>query len=378
MGTPRVRERSRSGDDTTVEARPRRSQARSTSRRPPFTQCSTPGPDGAPWTPERRRSSSVGRPRDAEGSASSAADVVHRGHDRTHADRAPSRRAPPHRTPPHRPAGTRRPPPRRRGRRTRRRPVAPGCLPLRRRRAHEARRPRRRDRARPGRRARPDRTPDHGRPRVDGPGRGGHGRSRSRRRPRALDRRPDRRHRQLRPGPGVLVRLDRGRGGRDGRRRRGARPRRGPRVRRGRHRRVPGRPTDAVRLGTGTGRHRAHELPGAAGPRAARRDRRVRPAPGPDPGLPAPPQHRERRAQPGARRRRWSDVTLGFATHPWDVAAGALVLERAGGRFRGFRHGVPTDRAVDAEDYVAVGAGDPHERLVTRVAALSATVTRAG
>ncbi len=74
----------------------------------------------------------------------------------------------------------------------------------------------------------------------------------------------------------------------------------------------------------------------------------------------------------------WSDVTLGFATHPWDVAAGALVLERAGGRFRGFRHGVPTDRAVDAEDYVAVGAGDPHERLVTRVAALSATVTRAG
>ncbi|MGN7192189.1 MULTISPECIES: inositol monophosphatase [unclassified Curtobacterium] len=72
----------------------------------------------------------------------------------------------------------------------------------------------------------------------------------------------------------------------------------------------------------------------------------------------------------------WSDVTMGFATHPWDVAAGALVLERAGGWFRGFRHGVATDRAVDAEDYVAGGAGDRHEHLVARVAALSATITR--
>ncbi|OIH96532.1 inositol monophosphatase [Curtobacterium sp. MCBA15_001] len=70
----------------------------------------------------------------------------------------------------------------------------------------------------------------------------------------------------------------------------------------------------------------------------------------------------------------WSDVTMGFATHPWDVAAGALVLERAGGWFRGFRHGEPVDRAHLAEDYVAGGAGNPHDHLVGRVRELSATI----
>lgn len=69
----------------------------------------------------------------------------------------------------------------------------------------------------------------------------------------------------------------------------------------------------------------------------------------------------------------WSDATMGFATHPWDVAAGALVLERAGGWFRGFRRGDVVDRAHLADDYVAAGAGGSHAELVRRVQELSAT-----
>jgi myo-inositol-1(or 4)-monophosphatase len=72
----------------------------------------------------------------------------------------------------------------------------------------------------------------------------------------------------------------------------------------------------------------------------------------------------------------WSDVTMGFATHPWDVAAGALVLERAGGWFRGFRSGVATDRPHQAEDYVAAGGGIDHRHLVECVQQLSSTITR--
>ena len=71
----------------------------------------------------------------------------------------------------------------------------------------------------------------------------------------------------------------------------------------------------------------------------------------------------------------WSDVTMGFATHPWDVAAGALVLERAGGWFRGFTSGVATEPAHRAEDYVAAGGGVDHRALVERVQQLSSTIT---
>lgn len=71
----------------------------------------------------------------------------------------------------------------------------------------------------------------------------------------------------------------------------------------------------------------------------------------------------------------WSDVTMGFATHPWDVAAGALVLERAGGWFRGFTSGVATDPAHRAEDYVAAGGGVDHRALVEQVQQLSSTIT---
>ncbi|MGU3411197.1 inositol monophosphatase family protein [Microbacterium sp. M1A1_1b] len=70
----------------------------------------------------------------------------------------------------------------------------------------------------------------------------------------------------------------------------------------------------------------------------------------------------------------WSDVTMGFATHAWDVAAGAFVLQQAGGWFHGSVGGAPTDRPQDAEDYVAGGGGDEHGFLVERVRALSATI----
>ncbi|WP_228511656.1 inositol monophosphatase family protein [Curtobacterium sp. VKM Ac-1393] len=70
----------------------------------------------------------------------------------------------------------------------------------------------------------------------------------------------------------------------------------------------------------------------------------------------------------------WSDVTMGFATHPWDVAAGALVLERAGGWFRGFRHGDAVALPHRADDYLAGGAGNEHAALTERIRTLSATV----
>lgn len=70
----------------------------------------------------------------------------------------------------------------------------------------------------------------------------------------------------------------------------------------------------------------------------------------------------------------WSDATMGFATHPWDIAAGALVLERAGGWFCGFRRGAAVDHAHVADDYVAGGAGNGHDHLVGRVRQLSGTI----
>ena len=70
----------------------------------------------------------------------------------------------------------------------------------------------------------------------------------------------------------------------------------------------------------------------------------------------------------------WSDATTGFDTAPWDVAAGALVLERAGGWFRGFRAGEAVLPSHLAPDYVASGRGGAHEWLVEQVRAGSARI----
>jgi myo-inositol-1(or 4)-monophosphatase len=57
------------------------------------------------------------------------------------------------------------------------------------------------------------------------------------------------------------------------------------------------------------------------------------------------------------------DATLGFATNPWDVAAGIFILERAGGRFVGLSAGAPAAVAHLADDYYAVGANADYPTL---------------
>lgn len=73
----------------------------------------------------------------------------------------------------------------------------------------------------------------------------------------------------------------------------------------------------------------------------------------------------------------WSDATMGFDTNPWDVAAGAHILARAGGTYTGFRAGVLVDRAQNSLDYVATGAGGDHRALIARVRTLSSEWTPA-
>ena len=69
----------------------------------------------------------------------------------------------------------------------------------------------------------------------------------------------------------------------------------------------------------------------------------------------------------------WSDATMGFDTGPWDVAAGAHILRRAGGRYAGFREGVVVDHPQQSLDYVAAGAGGDHAALIARVRELSSS-----
>ncbi len=51
----------------------------------------------------------------------------------------------------------------------------------------------------------------------------------------------------------------------------------------------------------------------------------------------------------------WADATMGFSTSPWDVAAGILILEQAGGRYLGFTGGVAHAPGFLAPDFLAVG-----------------------
>ena len=51
----------------------------------------------------------------------------------------------------------------------------------------------------------------------------------------------------------------------------------------------------------------------------------------------------------------WADATIGFSTNAWDVAAGALILNQAGGRYTGYHDGRVSEPAHLAPDYVAVG-----------------------
>lgn len=55
----------------------------------------------------------------------------------------------------------------------------------------------------------------------------------------------------------------------------------------------------------------------------------------------------------------WIDATVSFETNPWDVAAGAFLIRRAGGTFYGYRDGaaVPGGEAHLAPHYCASVAG---------------------
>ena len=59
----------------------------------------------------------------------------------------------------------------------------------------------------------------------------------------------------------------------------------------------------------------------------------------------------------------WADATLGFMTHPWDIAAGALILSQAGGRFVALSGGEDVPATARADDYYGVGAGGDYPTL---------------
>lgn len=61
----------------------------------------------------------------------------------------------------------------------------------------------------------------------------------------------------------------------------------------------------------------------------------------------------------------WIDATISFETNPWDVAAGAFIIRRAGGIYRGYRDGeiVPEARDHLAPHYYAAVPGGDFELL---------------
>ncbi|MHB1235760.1 MAG: inositol monophosphatase family protein [Microbacteriaceae bacterium] len=68
----------------------------------------------------------------------------------------------------------------------------------------------------------------------------------------------------------------------------------------------------------------------------------------------------------------WADATMGFATSPWDVAAGILILEQAGGRYRGLSEGATHSPSFLAPDFLAIGAGAVYPTLDSIVETFSA------
>ncbi|UUT34543.1 inositol monophosphatase family protein [Microbacterium elymi] len=67
----------------------------------------------------------------------------------------------------------------------------------------------------------------------------------------------------------------------------------------------------------------------------------------------------------------WADATMGFATSPWDVAAGLLILHQAGGRYRGYTRGEQSAPLQHAEDYFGVGRGAEYPTLESVIETLS-------
>ena len=61
----------------------------------------------------------------------------------------------------------------------------------------------------------------------------------------------------------------------------------------------------------------------------------------------------------------WIDATISCETNPWDVAAGAFIIRRAGGVFTGYRSGAPVDSALShlAPHYYAAVPGAEFDML---------------
>lgn len=59
----------------------------------------------------------------------------------------------------------------------------------------------------------------------------------------------------------------------------------------------------------------------------------------------------------------WTDATLAFDTCSWDIAAGILILEQAGGSFHGLRDGKPVPVPYTAPDYYATVGGADYPTL---------------
>lgn len=68
----------------------------------------------------------------------------------------------------------------------------------------------------------------------------------------------------------------------------------------------------------------------------------------------------------------WADSAMGIGTNPWDVAAGAFILQQAGGSFSGFRAGEATTPGFLAPDYFATGAGADYPVLGAAIRRLAA------
>ncbi len=60
----------------------------------------------------------------------------------------------------------------------------------------------------------------------------------------------------------------------------------------------------------------------------------------------------------------WTDITLGFDTNPWDVAAGVLLVRRSGGSYLPYRYDDEARPAQEAPVYLATGPRTSAETAV--------------
>jgi myo-inositol-1(or 4)-monophosphatase len=63
----------------------------------------------------------------------------------------------------------------------------------------------------------------------------------------------------------------------------------------------------------------------------------------------------------------WADATMGFDTNSWDIAAGAFILEQAGGMLHGFTNGKTFVPGHLCDDYYAVGHGVDYPTLAENI-----------